>query len=66
MAVCKDSAAFMYAEELYRDTLLQKFDYRIYRLSPFAEDGLLTDAVCSEEEDRRKRFSRGYRTKEEA
>lgn len=66
MAAYQSKDAFLYAEELYRDTLMQTLDARVYRLSPFAEDGLLTDAVFSEEEERRKRFSRGYHAQKEA
>lgn len=50
----------LYAEGLYQDTLLSGYDNRIYPLSPFAEDGLLSPAVFEEEESRRLKLSRGY------
>lgn len=50
----------LYAEELYRDTLFSGYEDRIYPLSPFAEDGLLSPAVFEEEESRRLKLSRGY------
>lgn len=54
------SENILYAEELYRDTLFSGCENRIYPLSPFAEDGLLSPAVFEEEESRRLKLSRGY------
>lgn len=54
------SENIIYAEELYRDTLFSGCESRIYPLSPFAEDGLLSPAVFEEEESRRLKLSRGY------
>lgn len=62
-AVLKPECA-LYAEELYRDTLLTGYDERIYPRSPLSEDGLLSPAVFVEEETRRVRLSRGYSPKE--
>lgn len=50
----------LYAEELYRDTLLADYEDRVYPPSPFSEDGLLSPAVFEEEESRRLKLSRGY------
>lgn len=50
----------LYAEEFYRDTLFSGCENRIYPLSPFAEDGLLSPAVFEEEESLRLKLSRGY------
>lgn len=54
----------LYAEELYRDTLFSGCDKRIYPLSPFAADGLLSPADFETEESRRLKLSHGY-TREE-
>lgn len=54
----------LYAEELYRDTLLSGYDSRIYPLSPLAADGLLSPVAFNAEESRRLRFSRGYSLEE--
>lgn len=54
----------LYAENLYRDTLFSGYEDRIYPLSPFAEDGLLSPAVFEEEESRRLKLSRGYSQEE--
>lgn len=54
----------LYAEELYRDTLFSDCENRVYPLSPFAEDGLLSSAVFEEEESRRLKLSRGYSQEE--
>lgn len=61
-----DRDADLYGEELYCERLLASYDRRIYRLSPFAEDGILTPATRREEELRRVRFSRGYSEEEKA
>ena len=53
-----------YAEELYRDTLFSSYDSRIYPLSPFASDGLLSPADFETEESRRLKLSRGYSQEE--
>ena len=54
------SENILYAEELYLDTLSSGCENRIYPLSPFAEDGLLSPAVFEEEESRRLKLSHGY------
>ncbi len=54
------TANIMYAEELYHYTLFSGYVDRIYPMSPFAEDGLLSPAVFAEEESRRLKLSRGY------
>ena len=55
-----DGSAHIYAGELYQDTLFSSYDSRIYKPSPFAEDGILTAATRKAEELRRVKFSRGY------
>lgn len=55
-----DASAHIYAGELYQDTLFSSYDSRIYKPSPFAEDGILTAATRKTEEVRRVKFSRGY------
>lgn len=54
----------LYAEELYRDTLMKSFSARIYPPSPYAEDGLLSAAKWKEEELRRIQLSHGYTPEE--
>ena len=48
-----------YGEAYYQDFLIGSYDSRVYRLSPYAEDGLLTDAYIKEEETRRAEMSHG-------
>ena len=55
-----NASAHIYAGELYQDTLFSSYDSRIYKPSPFAEDGILTAATRKAEELRRVKFSRGY------
>lgn len=50
----------LYSEELYQDTLFSGCADRIYPLSPFAEDGLLSPTIFEEEESRRVKLSLGY------
>ncbi len=54
----------LYAEELYLDTLFSGYDSRIYPLSPFAADGLLSPVVFESEESRRLKLSHGYSLEE--
>lgn len=54
----------IYAEMLYRDTLFAGYDDRIYQMSPFAADGILSPADFETEESRRLKLSRGYSREE--
>lgn len=56
----------LYAEALYRDTLLSEYDSRIYPLSPYAADGFLTPFSYEEEELRRVKLSHGYSLEEKS
>lgn len=53
-------ASLRYLEKYYVDTLLASCDSRIYPRSPFAEDGLLSDADFAAEEQHRIAMSMGY------
>lgn len=56
----------LYLEEYYRDALAAQYETRIYPLSPFAEDGLLSVTDQETEELRRVKLSPGYSAAEKA